>query len=645
MSRQKLIESENFLPEQLDLELWPTVDIFQLSKEDQQTFESRKEAVELYFENILTLDEIAGKTSIKPRKLRRFIRRSLQLDKYGVPWGFRALIPHKNIKTYTKLISAKGFHNESMTGELTLLFNKFPNIKDRVDNLYLGRLSRTAKDPIMRPKNIHAHFLEECRKSGIKINEYPFNTQYLGYRSLTKYLESVRETHFGKASERYGKDAAQKAQNSGIGEQNYPVIIRPYQWVQFDAHRIDAIFAIMIETLEGDLVVRVLESIWVLAVIDIATRNVLGHHISFEKEYTAADVMTCFKNAIVPHQRRSISIPGLSYQATAGFPSELFKECEWAVWEAISLDNAKSNLSNLVSDRLKNLISCAINPGPVGKPIRRPHIERFFQTLEENGFHRFQNTTGSHFKDPRRDDPEKKAIQYYIKLDQLEDIMELLIANYNGTPHHGVNYLSPLEAMEQRLGRGMLPTKLSENKRSELAFLQINATRTVRGNIKSGKRPHIYFAGVEYRNDILVHAGDLIGTELSLRVNVDDVRFLKAFLPDGSELGTLIAVGNWSWKAHSLKVRKEIMKLKRNRFIHFTMHDCPVTAFQVYLEQNHNKKRNVNKSVQVKRAIDEDNNRDNADKNRKKEKMVDKIHNSTRARPTRKLPDFKTITF
>lgn len=645
MSRQKLTESKDLLPEQLDTELWPTVDVFKLSEVDQLIFESRKNAVELYFENMHTMAEIAEITSIQPRKLRRFVRRCLQLDTYGVPWGFRALIPHKNINAYRKLVSAKGFQSESMTGELTLLFNKYPNIKERVDHLYLGRLSREAKDPIMRPKNIHGHFIEECRKSSIKMNEYPFNTQYLGYRSLTTYLQELKNTHFGKASERYGKDAAQKAQNAGVAEQNYPIIIRPYQWVQFDAHRLDAVFAIMIETLEGDIVIRILERIWLLAVIDVATRNVLGHYISFEKEYNAADVMTCFKNAIVPHQRRTITIPGLAYQATAGFPSEQFKESEWAVWEAISLDNAKSNLSKLVSDRLQNLIGCAVNPGPVGKPIRRPHIERFFQTLEENGFHRLPYTTGSHFKDPRRDDPDKKAIQYYITLEHLEDIIELLIANYNGTPHHGVHYLSPLEAMQQRLGRGMLPTKLSEDKRSELAFLQINTTRTVRGDIKTGKRPYIYYEGVEYRNDILVHAGELIGTELSLRVNVDDVRFLKAFLPDGSELGTLIATGNWSWKAHSLKVRKEIMKLKRNRFIHFTIYDCPVTSYQLYLEQNSSKKRNVNKAVQVKRAIDGARTDQSSKNTEEKDKRVDKIQNTTRSRSTRKLPEFKTITF
>ncbi|MBP1991190.1 hypothetical protein [Paenibacillus eucommiae] len=603
MSRQKLIENPNILPEQLHIDLWPSVDTLCLNGFDRKIFDLRKKAMKLYFENALTQKEIHEITGIEPRNLRRLVHRCLALNPNGVIWGFRALIPQKKIKEYTKLKSNKGLNNKAKTGEFTLLLKKYPNIEEKIVSLYLGRLNKEARDPVMRPKNIYRHFINSCKEQAIAMNEYPFNTEDQGYRSLQRYLKKVRDTHFGKASERYGTDSAQKAQNSGIGEQNEPQIIRPYQIVQFDGHRIDAVFAIKLQTLAGDVIWTVTERVWILAFLDVATRNVLGKYISLNKEYTAADVMICARNAIVPKTKLNLTIPGLTYHDTGGYPSEVFKEAEWATWEACSLDNAKSNLSKLVKDRMHNLIRCNTNPGPVAKPMRRPYIERFFQTLEENGFHRSPSTTGSHFKDPRRNEPDKKAIQFYISLEHLEQLSDVLISNYNGMPHYGLDNLSPLQAMEQRLERGMLPKVMSENLRSELSFLQINTSRKISGNIESGKRPHIYYEGVEYRNEILSHAADLIGTKLELHVCVDDIRFLKAYLPDGSEFGMLVATGRWGVVPHSIKMRKEIMKLKRLKIIHFTEHDCPVSIYQEFLVMDsQNNKRSANKYAIVQQA-------------------------------------------
>lgn len=48
--------------------------------------------------------------------------------------------------------------------------------------------------------------------------------------------------------------------------------------------------------------------------------------------------------------------------------------------------------------------------GPVAVPVRRPIIERFFRTLEQNTFHRLPSTTGSNPLDPIRNNAEKKPL-------------------------------------------------------------------------------------------------------------------------------------------------------------------------------------------------------------------------------------------
>lgn len=99
----------------------------------------------------------------------------------------------------------------------------------------------------MKPLHIHKKFIDACKEKNIPLTQYPFNTDRLGIRSLYRYLRKLNLKYFSKASSRHGYDAEQKSRSSGIGEQNHPVTRTPFQRVQFDAHRIDGVFAITME--------------------------------------------------------------------------------------------------------------------------------------------------------------------------------------------------------------------------------------------------------------------------------------------------------------------------------------------------------------------------------------------------------------
>lgn len=583
MSRWRKIEKAELLPEQIHLDLWMQVDDQNLSEVTREIFQRRKRAITLYFEKEKTQEQIHQETKVSPRQLRKLVDRCLSFDEYGRVWGWRGLIPHKKIDEYELNELSKKRNESRKTGEFVRLFDKYPDIKERIDNMYLGRKNETL-EPVATPKSVFRVFITLCREKKIPLSEYPFNTDSLGRRAVERYLRKLRNKHFTSASKRFGNDAQQRALNSGVGEQNHPTPIIPYQRVQLDGHRIDGVFAIWFITPEGDEVCRVLERFFVITLFDEATRAVLGYCLCYNKEYSALDVLLCIRSAVMPRKRRTLTIPNLAYQEVGGFPSEIIPETEWAVWEEICFDNAKSHLANMVRDRLKELIGCSTNFGPVNMPMRRSPVERFFQTLEANGFHRLPNTTGGSHFDPRKDNPEGKAIQYYITVDELEEIVDVLISDYNGTPNAGISYLSPIEVMQQRIAKGMLPRVLDSDKQSSFLFLQSNETRVVKGDLSKGKRPHIYFYGVEYRNDVLSLSGDLIGTTLTLHVNVDDVRTVRAFLPDGSELGVLAAAGKWSLTQHSLKMRKQINLLKRRKLLHFTTWDDPVYIYLEFLK-------------------------------------------------------------
>lgn len=603
LSRCRLFEKDGYLQEQVNPDLWPTVDDSRLSEIEKNRYVNRRDAIVMYFKRV-DMKEIQRSTHISPQNLRRLVKRCIDLDENGVVWGFRALIPYKKVKSY-RLDVLKEDRNESRkTGEFNLLLETHPDIKDLITDLYLGTHRRTL-EPAMKPLNIHKKFIEQCRNKGIPLSQYPFNTKNMGRKALQRFLNRIAYLHFGEGNRRYGQDAKTRAKHTGEGEQNHPSTLHPYQKVQFDAHRIDGFFIVDLATPEGDLVSVTLDRFWILTLIDVATRIVLGYSISLSKEYSASDVMICFRNSVIPHEKIPITIDGMKYSELGGFPSEVYPQnTSWAVWDVICFDNAKSHLANLVKDRLKNLIGCATNLGPVALPMRRGIIERFFKTLEETGFHRLPNTTGSNPDDPRRKNPEKNAIRYHMTFEHLKQLIDVMISDYNGTPHGGIYHQSPLELLGKRLNNGLLPRHLEEEKRSEVLFMQTVITRTVRGSHTSGKKPYIQYEGVEYRSDKLAHSAHLINKELRLHVNVDDLRTVKAYLEDGSEFDYLTAAGKWSLTPHSLQTRKAINSLVQRKLIHYTTWDDPVFIYTDYLMKNATlgKRGAANKVTQVREA-------------------------------------------
>ncbi|MDF2652312.1 MAG: hypothetical protein K0Q73_8117, partial [Paenibacillus sp.] len=299
MTRLRITEQEGLLPEQVNPELWPSVDEANLNEKDKEIFKRRKEAILNLYQKQMSFKEIKDATGVSEQNMRRLVKRCMSPDVSGVVWGFRALIPNKHVQVY-RLNPIHEERNESRkTGEFLHLLDKHPDIKELIDDLYLGRNRRTL-EPIMKSKNIHKRFIDECRKKEFSLSDYPFNTKHMGRKALQRYLNRLGYEHFVSSSSRYGHDAEQRAKHTGVGEQNHPSTLTPYQRVQFDAHRIDGMFAIKLTTPDGDEITRILDRFWILCLIDVATRTVLGYWISLMKEYNASDVMQCIRNGVLP---------------------------------------------------------------------------------------------------------------------------------------------------------------------------------------------------------------------------------------------------------------------------------------------------------------------------------------------------------
>lgn len=606
MSRRNF-ENLNINQETLDTSLWSTVMMENLTPEHRKLFLERKKAVDLFISTNMKVKDIETETGLRRDEIHRFVKRCLERDESGEIMGYKGLIPYKRIKDYNRrnFPVNKEEDSDNFTGAFSLLLDTYPTLKELIIDSYLNRKSNKTKiiDPIINIRNLHKKFINECRILGIKMNEYPFNTKTLAIKSLERYVKSLSKTYFVEVAKRNGEQAAMVAKNTGVGNKNNPMNVRPLERVEFDGHRIDTSISIIFKTPEGDEIIEVMNRIWILSIVDVATRAILGYHLCLNKEYSSHDVLMCIRNAVFPWRKKSLTIVGLKYSEKANFPSNLIPEARFGIWDEFCYDNAKANIANIVKEKLSELIGCSINMGPVAVPVRRPIIERFFRTLEQNGYHRLPSTTGSNPQDPKRKNSEENAIKYRITAEHLEELTDVLIAEYNASPHEGNNNLSPLEVFEQRVARGMTILQLPEEKRKEISFFSFKVTRRVNGSAKEGRRPFIFYEGVRYTNEVLNRSPHLINKKLKLLINTDDLRVIKAFLEDGSEFGNLSATGKWGVTPHDLRTRKAINKLKNNKLIHFTQYDDPIRVYQDYLEKEAQKnKTNRNKLATLKKS-------------------------------------------
>jgi putative transposase len=567
--------------DKIDLSTWPEVDPSNLCDRDRMIYEKRRVAIVLFFSRHKSTEQVSEQSGISVSEIYRLADRCLLEDENGLVFGYRALIPNKRITPYKRKELPMGCTGNKV-GAFSKLLDQYPSLADMIELTLWGKDRKIVVDKRINVKYLHKRFVTACKELGLSGNDYPFTSEDKGKRSLERYVIKLQQKHFSKGAGRFNKDAANHANKTGIGFKSH-TSVRPYQRVQFDGHRIDTLISIKFTTPDGLEINEIIDRLWILAIIDEDTRMILGYHISLNKEYNRSDVLHCIKNAIVSSRPKSFTVSGLNYQSTAGFPTWDNYGPEWAVWEELLYDNAKSHLSKEVEKCLKEIVGCSVNPGAVNSPERRPLIENFFRLLEENGFHRLPSTTGSHLKDPVRINPEKHAVEYEITEQEIRDLAEVLVANYNGTPHTSLYNLSPLEVYQQRLEQGVMIRTIPEEKRSHTVFFTEKITRTIKGNMKSGKRPYINYEGAQYRGDLLSRAGGLIGQKLTLHVNTEDLRVIKAFLPDGSELGLLQAAGKWRMRKHTLALRKTINKLRNKRLLHFTSEDDPIEKYGEYI--------------------------------------------------------------
>lgn len=233
----------------------------------------------------------------------------------------------------------------------------------------------------------------------------------------------------------------------------------------------------------------------------------------------------------------------------------------------------------------------------------RPFIESFFCNLSSGAFQRFSNTTGSKPSDKKGRDPEKVALTSQFQVEYAEELLDVLIANYNATPHSGLGHRTPLEYLQFISSRKDITLRRADEKLVQ-GILAYRKKCRVNGSLKEGRKPFVNFDGAKYTNEILQQRFDLINNNIWVINHLeDDARVVQASTLDGKELGVLRANPPWHRLPHSLKVRRAINAALRNRKFILASNADAVEAFLEYAESQPNSKLPVHPAYLEQRRI------------------------------------------
>lgn len=585
------------------LENWPTVMKSQIGEDYREQFEKRCNAVRMYVEGD-PVSQIQEVTGIQRNSISPLMSRCLESATDGQIMGYRALLPYAHLKGYCRSAEVKCKFPEAqggMSGVFRQTLRKYPALEEKLIQYIKKENSPelNVHEKKIRAKDLHSVFIKFLQKAGVKKDQWPFNTKHQGSKTIQQYLNQVLDESFNRTITTREEQAAIAHLAVGTGHDPFLRFEEPYEAVELDGYSINAFFTAVFETPEGTTTDVQLERIWLLALIETVSRAVLSYSIVYRSEVGADDVVTLLRKAVNPPTKVELTIPGLAYPEKGGLPSEVFPECQGAIWGLLLLDGALANLANSVHVQARKALGFSINWGPVGHFERRPDVERYFSYISHELFMRLNSTTGSNPKKGRAKNAEANAVIYKIRAEEIEQLVAVFTAQHNATPNEGISYNSPLEVMQyfvEKLADHFLIRHMPKKSGGTSILIPRVVTCVVRGGRSSGRRPYVQVDGARYTNPVLANASRLIGEELVVEVDDEDLRFCRAYLPDGGELGILKASGRWHLTKHSRKTRKIINSLVAKKILVVSQFSDPVQVYLNFLSTR-NKNRRSKKTM------------------------------------------------
>lgn len=581
--------------DQIDTTMWEPLDEGALSDEHKKIYKARKAGVEAFFRGASAqeIKEISGYSRTQIYRL--ITERCLAVYKDGLPAGWRGLKPHERLVPYTRTAPlAVDPWGAGAAGALQLLFatKGGHDLRTRFEKRILfktGSKEKLSSKKIAKQELI-VWFLKEARNLfEVPEENWPFDREKLGKVTLSKFIDQVLSQNPIRARALEGGPEAVKKSKAGDGVDRPK--LRLLERVECDAHETDVRCIILFPNPAGGWSSRLVHRIWAIVIVEVESRCVLGYSISIRKEPSKEDVLRAIRSALQRWEMRtSTLVKDHKYHPNAGFPSKLDPSYVGACWNTMSVDGALANTCKSVRTLLKSVVSAdLISPlkGDNSFAQRhsmddRPYIETFFRVFPK-AMSRLSPGTGANPKERKGRDPEGAAAESNFQFEYLEDLLDILVANYNGMPHSNLGLRSPLEQFAFLAKKE--PDLIRNADAGEVSRL-LSARKTCRVlATQSGAKVHINFHNAVYSAEWLKSRRDLFGEYVDVYLEDDyDARFVTVSYRS-QILGTLRASPPWHQSPHTLYMRVAIKGLAKRRLIALSSFDDPIVQLCELAEQ------------------------------------------------------------
>jgi hypothetical protein len=576
---------------EIDLTTWPEIDRAVLAPEREALYGRRERAIRLYLDGATEAQLKTACAMGRVQTYRLLTERCLAVHPDGNVHGWRGLLPYARVKSYDRKAPIKPDAWGGGTASALQWVFESP-AGHRFESCLRAHIlrKRSELESSLRPRMaVFRWFLAQLRDRGFeRRGEWPFNVEKRGYVTLSRFIDRVLADNPARARQLAGNDSARKAA-SGDGTRR--PLLAPFERVECDAHKLDSRMMVLVPSPHGGTESRMIHRLWVVVLIDVASRAVLGYHLSLRRECAAEDVLRAIRCALQPWAPRELQFGNAAYLPDAGLPAHRFPQLVGACWDEFSVDGALANICTRVEDVLREVVGAKlVKPQDPASFSRRrskddrPFIESFFARLAADGFHRLSTTTGSSPAARRGTDPDAAALATQFQFEYAQELLDTLIANYNATPHSGLGYRSPLEQLDRLLAHGIWKPRQADPD-AVRRMVGVRKLCTLLGGVQNGRRPHFNFANGRYSAEWLCLRTDLLGENLWVSLDdEDDARYATVSTQRGHFLGVVRAAPPWHRTPHSLYVRQVIRSLEKRRLLHLATNGDAVEALIRYAE-------------------------------------------------------------
>jgi putative transposase len=532
-----------FAPRWRDPSAWPQPSA-ETIKGHEESYGQRKRAVEHYLRGE-SLKSIKQSEGIDSTTLYGLLEACAEPDGDGGIMGFRALVPYTRRKAYerTQTVNEDALAAGRGAGGLfQQLLSKHAPLRALIEkqaSKYAG-LDSNRRIPIGKEHEAFLTLLVKLRgKKG-----YPFTTSNLGREGYRQALHAAIATRRGQ---RRGplRESIERAFRTSDA---------PYRRIQIDAHRTDAFVKVRFVGRRGRFKIRAIRP-WLVAAVEVDSGACLGWHLSVAREVSHLDILRCLYNMMAPWKRRTeFEVDTLEYKPGAGMPSGLFDRCAGRYADIVSLDNALCGHADRVRAVVLEKLHATLQYGLPGEPRTRSEIEQLFNTLTNSHVQHVVGGVHPNMSNRERAAAIKTAEERGMTIEQMEEYLEVTICNRNAHPTSAHYGKSPLAFLSEES-----PDTLVRADASSTApwhqLLKIELSVPVR---TGGHAPHINYLKASYTNDVLRADDGQVGKDITIVVNLLDLRTVEAHIPGGVSYGTLYAQGPWAQFVHDDRQRRQL---------------------------------------------------------------------------------------